>query len=90
MIEYFDYDPRDVKESASARLAEFFRACGLIGDDERKEIEPRDAVGKKLVVELVDNESGEERKGVKIDPSDGMWRPGDDAARDVPTVRDDD
>lgn len=91
MIERFPHDPKD--EPVSDWFLRFVWAVGLIGDDEEREIEPRDAIGRRLVVELVDgsgkDEPGNERK-VRIDPTGGMWPLNHVEARDVPTVRDDD
>ena len=92
-IEIFDYDPGD-KACAPDQITRMIQACGLLEEDEEKTMDIRDAVGKQLVIELVEfnyvDKSGEKRKAVKIDRSDGgTWRLGHLAVRDVPTRKSD-
>ena len=88
-IEFFYYDPADVKDFAVDRLTRFAWACGLIGEDEEKDVNQRDAIGKQLVIELVDDtyidkKTGQERKTVNIARDGGMWPVNHPDVCDVP------
>lgn len=53
---WFKYEATDPKDWQVDQLSRFFWAAGVLGDDEEKEIDPKEAVGRTLIVELVEEE----------------------------------
>ncbi len=88
-IEFFYYDLKNVKDFARDRIIRFAQTCGLIGDNEDKDVDLLDAIGKQLVIQLVDDtyedkKTGEERKSVRIARDGGMWPLNHEDVREVP------
>lgn len=91
--EYFFIERENPQDWQIARLTRFAWACGLIGENEEKEVDFQAAAGCQLVVEVYEDEwrdkDGNEKKKIKITKKGGgMWPLGHKEVNDVPIDKD--